>query len=67
MLIRDDIFLQSRPPLGMSLSTKKWPRVQVHTDMCVGTVRRAWAQIEETVKMEVKSFTDTGKIWTMYL
>ncbi|XP_067117416.1 zinc-binding protein A33-like [Osmerus mordax] len=53
------LLLQSRPPLGVSLSTKKWSRVKVHTDLCVGTVRRAWAQIEETIKMEVKSFTDT--------
>lgn len=50
------------PSLRTPLSTKKWSRVSVNTDLCVGTLRRALSQIEENIRGELKVLTEIGKI-----
>ncbi|XP_045557416.1 zinc-binding protein A33 [Salmo salar] len=50
--------LQSLPSLRTPLSTKKWSRVSVNTDLCVGTLRRALSQIEENIRGELKVLTE---------
>ncbi|XP_021419390.2 E3 ubiquitin-protein ligase TRIM39-like [Oncorhynchus mykiss] len=50
--------LQSCPSLCTPPPTKDWSRISVHSDMCVGTVRRAVSQVEETILSEVKMLCD---------
>ncbi|XP_021419391.2 E3 ubiquitin-protein ligase TRIM39 [Oncorhynchus mykiss] len=50
--------LQSCPSLCTPPPTKDWSRISVHSDMCVGTVRRAVSQVEETILSEVKKLCD---------
>ncbi|XP_070997897.1 E3 ubiquitin-protein ligase TRIM39-like [Oncorhynchus clarkii lewisi] len=50
--------LQSCPSLCTPPPTKDWSRISVHSDMCVGTVRRAVSQLEETILSEVKMLCD---------
>nr|XP_046153204.1 E3 ubiquitin-protein ligase TRIM39-like [Oncorhynchus gorbuscha] len=50
--------LQSCPSLCTPPPTKDWSRISVHSDMCVGTVRRAVSQVEETILCEVKKLCD---------
>ncbi|KAK6314842.1 hypothetical protein J4Q44_G00143710, partial [Coregonus suidteri] len=46
--------LQSFPSLGTPPPTKDWSEISVHSDLCVGTLRRAVSQVEETIMSEVK-------------
>ncbi|XP_064864475.1 tripartite motif-containing protein 29-like [Oncorhynchus nerka] len=50
--------LQNLPSLCTPPPTKDWSRISVHSDMCVGTVRRAVSQVEETILSEVKMLCD---------
>ncbi|XP_020346618.2 E3 ubiquitin-protein ligase TRIM39 [Oncorhynchus kisutch] len=50
--------LQSCPSLCTPPPTKDWSRISVHSNMCVGTVRRAVSQVEETILSEVKMLCD---------
>ncbi|XP_055757090.1 zinc-binding protein A33-like [Salvelinus fontinalis] len=50
--------VSSLPSLRTPPSTKKWPRVTVNTDLCVGTLRRALSQIEENIRGELKVLTE---------
>ncbi|XP_052348191.1 E3 ubiquitin-protein ligase TRIM39-like [Oncorhynchus keta] len=50
--------LQSCPSLCIPPPTKDWSRISVHSDMCVGTVRRAVSQVEETILSEVMMLCD---------
>uniref|UniRef100_A0A674F248 E3 ubiquitin-protein ligase TRIM39-like n=1 Tax=Salmo trutta TaxID=8032 RepID=A0A674F248_SALTR len=50
--------LQSCPSLCTPLHTKDWSEISVHSDLCVGTVRRAVSQVEETILSEVKKLCD---------
>ncbi|KAJ8416535.1 hypothetical protein AAFF_G00358230 [Aldrovandia affinis] len=43
-------FLQSFPSWCTPPCTKDWSDITVHTDECVGTIRTALSQIEETLK-----------------
>ncbi|XP_070997899.1 E3 ubiquitin-protein ligase TRIM39-like [Oncorhynchus clarkii lewisi] len=51
-------FLQSCPSLCNPPPTKDWSRISVDSDMCVGTMRRAVSQLEETILSEVKMLCD---------
>ncbi|XP_045064809.1 E3 ubiquitin-protein ligase TRIM39-like [Coregonus clupeaformis] len=46
--------LQSIPSLCTPPPTKDWSEISVHSDLCVGTVRRAVSQVEQTIMSEVK-------------
>ncbi|KAG9329631.1 hypothetical protein JZ751_003416, partial [Albula glossodonta] len=46
-------FLQSFPSLCTPPHTKDWSDVGVHTDVCVGTVRRAVTQLEDSLMEQV--------------
>ncbi|XP_031654028.1 E3 ubiquitin-protein ligase TRIM21-like [Oncorhynchus kisutch] len=50
--------LQNLPSLCTPPPTKDWSEISVHSDMCVGTVRRAVSQVEETILSEVKMLCD---------
>ncbi|XP_071188712.1 E3 ubiquitin-protein ligase TRIM39-like [Salvelinus alpinus] len=41
--------LQSFPSLCTPPDTRDWSEISVHSDLCVGTVRRAVSQLEETL------------------
>ncbi|XP_036407621.1 E3 ubiquitin-protein ligase TRIM39-like [Megalops cyprinoides] len=45
-------FLQTFPSLCTPPHTRDWSDATVHTDVCVGTVRRAVSQLEETLREE---------------
>nr|XP_024001420.1 zinc-binding protein A33-like [Salvelinus alpinus] len=47
--------LQSLPSLYTPSPTKDWSEISVHSDLCVGTVRRAVSQLEETLISIMKS------------
>ncbi|XP_029111958.1 E3 ubiquitin-protein ligase TRIM39 isoform X2 [Scleropages formosus] len=51
-------FLQSFPSLCTPPHTKDWSDVTVYTDLPVGTVRRAVAQLEEKLNEEMEKLTD---------
>ncbi|XP_071396175.1 E3 ubiquitin-protein ligase TRIM39-like [Centroberyx affinis] len=46
--------LQSFPSLNTPPHTKDWTEVSVHRSSCEGTVRRAVAQLEETLRKEME-------------
>ncbi|XP_045064807.1 E3 ubiquitin-protein ligase TRIM21-like [Coregonus clupeaformis] len=50
--------LQSFPSLGTPPPTKDWSEISVHNDLCVGTLRRAVSQVEDTIMSEVKKLCD---------
>ncbi|XP_029598106.1 E3 ubiquitin-protein ligase TRIM21-like [Salmo trutta] len=50
--------LQSCTSLCTPPHTKDWSEISVHSDMCVGTVRRAVSLVEETIMSEVKKLCD---------
>uniref|UniRef100_A0A674F284 Uncharacterized protein n=1 Tax=Salmo trutta TaxID=8032 RepID=A0A674F284_SALTR len=50
--------LQSCPSLCTPPPTKDCSEISVHSDLCVGTVRRAVSQVEETILSEVKKLCD---------
>uniref|UniRef100_A0A4W5RRW5 Bloodthirsty-related gene family, member 26 n=1 Tax=Hucho hucho TaxID=62062 RepID=A0A4W5RRW5_9TELE len=50
--------LQSFPSLHSPPPTKDWSEISVHSNLCLGTVRRAVSQLEETLMSEVKRFGD---------
>ncbi|KAM6986268.1 E3 ubiquitin-protein ligase TRIM58-like [Aplochiton taeniatus] len=50
--------LQSSPSLSTPPPTKDWSEVRVRTDLFVGTVRKAVAQLEETVIKDLKELCD---------
>uniref|UniRef100_A0A4W5JDM9 E3 ubiquitin-protein ligase TRIM39-like n=1 Tax=Hucho hucho TaxID=62062 RepID=A0A4W5JDM9_9TELE len=52
------LLLQSVPSLCTPPPTKDWSEISVHSDLCVGTVRRAVSQVEETILSEVKKLCD---------
>ncbi|XP_038834170.1 E3 ubiquitin-protein ligase TRIM39-like [Salvelinus namaycush] len=47
--------LQNFPSLCTPPPTKDWSRISVHSDLCVGTMRRAVSQLEETLISIMKS------------
>ncbi|KAM9402389.1 E3 ubiquitin-protein ligase TRIM39-like [Salvelinus alpinus] len=47
--------LQNFPSLCTPPPTKDWSRINVHSDLCVGTMRRAVSQLEETLISIMKS------------
>ncbi|XP_020346629.1 E3 ubiquitin-protein ligase TRIM39-like [Oncorhynchus kisutch] len=49
---------QSFPSLCTPSDTRDWSEISVHGDLCVGTVRRAASQVEETIMSEVKKLCD---------
>ncbi|XP_041709196.1 E3 ubiquitin-protein ligase TRIM39-like isoform X2 [Coregonus clupeaformis] len=50
--------VQSFPSLCSPPLTKDWSEISVHSDLCVGTVRRAVSQLEETLMSEMKRLCD---------
>ncbi|XP_052348179.1 E3 ubiquitin-protein ligase TRIM39-like isoform X2 [Oncorhynchus keta] len=50
--------LQSCPSLCIPPPTKDWSRISVHSDLCVGTVRRAVSQVEETLNKEMEKLPE---------
>ncbi|KAM6984721.1 E3 ubiquitin-protein ligase TRIM39-like [Aplochiton taeniatus] len=50
--------LQSSPSLSTPPPTKDWSEVRVRTDLFLGTVRRAVAQLEETLNREMEKLCD---------
>ncbi|XP_042167035.1 zinc finger protein RFP-like [Oncorhynchus tshawytscha] len=50
--------LQSFPFLCTSPDTKDWSEISVHSDLCVGTVRRAVSQLEETLNKEMEKLPE---------
>ncbi|XP_076145657.1 uncharacterized protein LOC143127826 [Alosa pseudoharengus] len=46
-------FLQKFPALCTHPPTKDWSGTSVHTDQCVGTIRRAVARLEDTLEEEI--------------
>ncbi|XP_035282621.1 E3 ubiquitin-protein ligase TRIM39-like [Anguilla anguilla] len=51
-------FLQSFPSLCSPPNTKDWSGAGVHTDVCVGTVRRAVEQLEVSLTQQVDKLAD---------
>ncbi|XP_070997896.1 E3 ubiquitin-protein ligase TRIM39-like [Oncorhynchus clarkii lewisi] len=47
--------LQSCPSLCTPIPTKDWSRISVDSDLCLGTMRRAVSQLEETLMGLMKS------------
>ncbi|KAJ8382509.1 hypothetical protein SKAU_G00032870 [Synaphobranchus kaupii] len=52
-------FLQSFPSLCTPPNTKDWSGVSVHTDVCVGTLRRAVEQLEVSLTEQVDKLAET--------
>ncbi|XP_029597735.1 E3 ubiquitin-protein ligase TRIM39 isoform X1 [Salmo trutta] len=50
--------LQSCPSLCTPPPTKDWSEISVYSDMCVGTVRRAVSQLEETLNKEMEKLPE---------
>uniref|UniRef100_A0A4W5L8R3 Uncharacterized protein n=1 Tax=Hucho hucho TaxID=62062 RepID=A0A4W5L8R3_9TELE len=50
--------VQSSPSLCTPPPTKDWSEICVQSDLCVGTVRRAVSQLEETLMSEMKRLCD---------
>ncbi|XP_029597731.1 E3 ubiquitin-protein ligase TRIM39-like isoform X1 [Salmo trutta] len=50
--------LHSCPSLCTPPHTKDWSEISVHSDMCVGTVRRAVSQLEETLNKEMEKLPE---------
>ncbi|KAM4614750.1 zinc finger protein RFP-like [Polymixia lowei] len=51
-------FLQGFPTLNTPPLTKDWTKVKVHRSSYVGTVRRAVAQLEKTLNLEMNKLCD---------
>ncbi|XP_045064808.1 E3 ubiquitin-protein ligase TRIM39-like [Coregonus clupeaformis] len=49
---------QSFPSLGTPPSTKDWSEISVHSDLCMGTVRRAVSQLDETLNKEMEKLPE---------
>ncbi|KAJ8366452.1 hypothetical protein AAFF_G00353710 [Aldrovandia affinis] len=58
-------FLQSFPALCTPPPTKDWSDTSVHTDVCVGSVRRAVTQLEHSLTEQVDKLVDKEiqRIW----
>ncbi|XP_035282619.1 zinc finger protein RFP-like isoform X1 [Anguilla anguilla] len=52
-------FLQSFPSLCSPPNTKDWSGAGVHTDVCVGTVRRAMEQLQHSLQRRLKALTSS--------
>ncbi|KAK6323389.1 hypothetical protein J4Q44_G00057280 [Coregonus suidteri] len=52
-------FLQSFPALCTPPATKDWSGTHVHTEVCVGIIRRAMSKLEETMSEEIDKLVDT--------
>ncbi|XP_045064815.1 E3 ubiquitin-protein ligase TRIM39-like [Coregonus clupeaformis] len=50
--------LQSIPSLCTPPPTKDWSEISVHSDLCMGTVRRAVSQLEETLNKEMEKLPE---------
>ncbi|XP_024229154.1 E3 ubiquitin-protein ligase TRIM39 [Oncorhynchus tshawytscha] len=50
--------LQSLPSLCTTPPTKDWSEISVDSDMCVGNVRRALSQLEDTLKNELETLKE---------
>ncbi|XP_029597739.1 E3 ubiquitin-protein ligase TRIM39-like [Salmo trutta] len=50
--------LQNCPSLCTPPPTKDWSEISVYSDMCVGTVRRAVSQLEETLNKEMEKLPE---------
>uniref|UniRef100_A0A4W5NQW7 E3 ubiquitin-protein ligase TRIM39-like n=1 Tax=Hucho hucho TaxID=62062 RepID=A0A4W5NQW7_9TELE len=50
--------LQSIPSLCTPLPINDWSEIIVHSDLCVGTVRRAVSQLEETLNKEMENLPE---------
>ncbi|CDQ68442.1 unnamed protein product [Oncorhynchus mykiss] len=52
-------FLQSFPALCTPPATKDWSGTSVHTEVCVGIIRRAVSKLEETLSEEIDKLVDS--------
>ncbi|XP_045577777.1 E3 ubiquitin-protein ligase TRIM39 [Salmo salar] len=52
-------FLQSFPALCTPPATKDWSGTRVHTEVCVGIIRRAVSKLEETLSEEIDKLVDS--------
>ncbi|XP_071188721.1 E3 ubiquitin-protein ligase TRIM39-like [Salvelinus alpinus] len=50
--------LQSFPSLCTPPDTRDWSEISVHSDLCVGTVRKAVSQLEETLNKEMEKLPE---------
>nr|XP_046184342.1 E3 ubiquitin-protein ligase TRIM39-like [Oncorhynchus gorbuscha] len=50
--------LQSFPSLCTPPDTKDWSEISVHSDLCVGPVRRAVSQLEETLNKQMEKLPE---------
>ncbi|XP_045064803.1 zinc finger protein RFP-like [Coregonus clupeaformis] len=50
--------LQSFPSLGTPPPIRDWSEISVHSDLCVGTVRRAVSQLDETLNKEIEKLPE---------
>ncbi|XP_045064442.1 E3 ubiquitin-protein ligase TRIM39-like [Coregonus clupeaformis] len=50
--------LQSFPSLCTPPPIRDWSEISVHSDLCVGTVRRAVSQLEETLNKEMEKLPE---------
>lgn len=65
MTVRDNISVsllwQSSPGLVSPPTTKEWTEICICPDLCVGTVRRALSNLEDTFKKELENLKEEGK------
>ncbi|XP_023837656.1 E3 ubiquitin-protein ligase TRIM39 [Salvelinus sp. IW2-2015] len=52
-------FLQSFPALCSPPATKDWSGTRVHSEVCVGIIRRAVSELEKTLAKEIEKLVDT--------
>ncbi|XP_041718206.1 E3 ubiquitin-protein ligase TRIM39-like [Coregonus clupeaformis] len=50
--------LQRFPSLCSPMNTRNWSKISVYSDLCVGNLRRAVSQLEETVTKEMLKLCD---------
>ncbi|KAK1792633.1 hypothetical protein P4O66_012564, partial [Electrophorus voltai] len=55
-------FLQKFPSLITHPQTKDWSETHVHTDQCVGTIRRVVSKLEETLTQEIEKLAETADV-----
>lgn len=53
---------QKLPLLTSPLPSRKWTEITVHTELCVGTVRKALSKVDITLKNELDSLKKEGKV-----
>lgn len=53
--------IQNFPSLITHPQTKDWSETHVHTDQCVGTIRRAVSKLEEILTEEIEKLAETGR------